>query len=165
VNLCERCTGSREAGGPCAVSKAQSPVPAWKTSNMSFFNTQVALRGQTVVQTYRKSHPWATDCYDTPVVDYRAFNVSGTSFGLFTCFDIAFKEPATGLLAAGIRAFSYSSAIPLIGRDAVKLFSDVHNATMVNANLQSGQTAVTKDGRVLADCGAFAGTCAAIATV
>ena len=171
VNLCERCEGSTEAGGPCAITAGASPVPGNKnTSRVAFFNTQVVLRGLQVVQSYRKVHPWATDCFDTPTLDVRSFDVSnsaGTStvkFGLFTCFDIVFPEPSASLLAQGIRHFAYASAIPTIGRAAVELFGKTHNSTMVNANLQTGQTGVSAAGTLLAGCDDSM-PCAAIAAI
>jgi predicted amidohydrolase len=172
VNVCERCDGDTSASGPCAVTKSQAPAPTGKnTANTAYFNTQVVVRGRRVVQTYRKMHPWATSCYDTPAEQLRAFNVTnaaGTAtrvFGLFTCFDIMFPQPSGSLLAEGISAFSYSSAIPLIGRDAVRLFGLIHGATMVNSNLQYGQTAVSVNGTVIAECETTDGTCAAIADI
>jgi predicted amidohydrolase len=171
INLCERCEGSTLPGGRCAVAAKASPAPIWKNVTMGFFNTQVVIRGTRIVQTYRKLHPWATECYDTPELQVRNFTVwnkaasASKTFGLFTCFDIVFPQPSGSLLASGVHSFSYSSAIPLVGREAVKLFSLLHNATMVNANLQSGQTAISHAGVVLAECAAAEMPCAAVATL
>ena len=175
VNMCERCVGDSGPGGKCAVTKAQSPAPAWKPSNVSFFNTQVVVRGRKVLATYRKFHPWATDCYDTPELQVRTFNLTTTgagpsssaseTFGLFTCFDIVFPQPADSLFAEGVRFVSYSSAIPLIAHDAVAIYSKTHNVTMVNANLQPGQTSVVQRGETQAKCGSYAALCVAFGDV
>eukprot|EP00300_Choanocystis_sp_HF-7_P027671 c32864_g1_i1.p1 GENE.c32864_g1_i1~~c32864_g1_i1.p1 ORF type:complete len:268 (-),score=39.42 c32864_g1_i1:8-700(-) len=81
-----------------------------------FWNTNVVLdpMGQ-IVAKYRKTHPYFTNIFDTPPTpDYVIFNASFTNpprnvtFGIFTCKDILFPEPATGLVERGARLFLYS---------------------------------------------------------
>ena len=152
VNLCEVSTGQ-----PGTVSG-------------SHYNTQVVLRGTTVVAVYRKRHPWDTTCFATPALEVVSFRLPATAtnpapskrIGVFTCFDIAFPDPKNDLVAEGVRHFAYASAIPL-AEVPVDGWSLLANVTVVNANLQLGWSAVYRDGHKLAGCEKSAGECKAVA--
>ena len=140
-------------------------VPANATHGTEYFNTQVVVKGGVILAKYRKYHVWAKKCFNSPSLEVVKFQVQNTTFGLFTCFDILFKDPKQILVDEGVKFFSYSSAIPLIARDAVKLFSWTNGVTVVNSNLQSGQTSVIQKGTTLSDCSGQSGLCVAIADV
>ena len=111
------------------------------------------------VANYHKSHPWKTDCFVEPpasaVQHVTLRTLFGVEFGVFTCKDILYPDPAVTLVKAGVKHFLYSAAIPLVGSAAVRTFSWVHNVSMVYSNLQEGQGGRFTDGSKLT--GSFGG--------
>jgi predicted amidohydrolase len=129
-----------------------------------WYNTQVVVQGGVVLAKYRKFHVWATKCFETPSLELVTFTIGANyTFGIFTCFDILFADPKNDLVAMGVKYFSYSSAIPLIARDAVKLFSWENSVNVVNSNLQLGETSVISNGTLISQCNSNT-NCVAIAT-
>ena len=109
---------------------------------------------------YRKFHPFWLTCFATPDLVYDNIEIASRSdpshsvkLGCFTCYDIVFSEPKDGLVKRGVKLFSYSSAIPLIGVAAVKLFSWLSNSTVVSSNNILGESGIFASGTVLSSCG------------
>ncbi len=103
----------------------------------------------TLVAKYRKTHPWYTKCFLAPAAaDLVSFTAPFFSepIGVFTCFDILFPAPGPELVAAGVRHFVYSVAIPLIGGAAQEDWSGKYRSTLLGSNLQSGETGVYANG-------------------
>uniref|UniRef100_A0A7S1G5Q6 CN hydrolase domain-containing protein n=1 Tax=Bicosoecida sp. CB-2014 TaxID=1486930 RepID=A0A7S1G5Q6_9STRA len=119
------------------------------------YNAQLVFGADgTLLANYHKSHPWQQKCFvEPPAADIEHVIVDapfGVKFGVFTCKDILYNDPAAVLAKQyGIKHFLYSAAIPLIGADAARLFTVAHNVTLVMGNLQSGQTGVFTDGHRL----------------
>lgn len=159
-NTCERCVPGLMPGVSCEADSGH-------TANVTHYNTQVVVHRGRVLATYRKFHPFFGSCYTKPQLEIVAFNVSGSddtrAFGLFTCFDIMFPTPKMNLVHAGVRHFSYSAAIPLVAREAVKLFSWINGVDVVASNNQLGQTSVVVNGTTVAKCETSDGTCVAVA--
>lgn len=123
----------------------------------SFYNTQVVTYNRTIVARYRKFHVFYTTCFTSPTLELVTFNISAADgsaygFGIFTCYDILFNDPKVDLVKMGVKYFSYSSAIPVIGHDAVALFSGLYNVTVVSANNDLGEGGVVTDGKFQAAC-------------
>jgi predicted amidohydrolase len=128
------------------------------------FNTQVVVQNGTLVQTYRKRHPFFTSCFATPPLELRSFRVRDTVVGLFTCFDLLFADPKENLYDAGVRVFSYSSAIPLVGRAAVEAWSWAKGVAVVSSNAALAESAVIVNGTAVARCDSKV-DCVAIADI
>ncbi|XP_078503160.1 pantetheine hydrolase VNN2-like [Lissotriton helveticus] len=80
---------------PCNLSKDSCPE-----DGQFFYNTLVAFdsRGKLVAR-YHKYHLFFEDYFNRPEKPQRvAFNTSFGNFGLFTCFDILFYDPAVALV-------------------------------------------------------------------
>jgi len=130
-------------------------------SGASVYNTQVIVRNKAVIALYRKYHPFYTKCFAKPSLELVTFEVKGLTFGVFTCYDILFPDPKDDLVKKGIRYFSYSSAIPLIGQITVDLFSGLNHVTVVSANNDLGMGGVAVNGTFVSQCSAKATTCIA----
>lgn len=150
ANLPLSVIGCSEAARYATISYNTVEAVSGANGATQFFNTQVVVFNGTIVARYRKFHPFYTDCFDTPLLELVTFNVSGTTFGVFTCYDIMFNDPKQDLVAMGITHFSYSSAIPLIGTAAVQIFSSLNHVTVVSSDLSFGQSAVVVKGLTLA---------------
>ena len=104
------------------------------------FNTQIIFSDQdgSLVARYRKSHPFFGGIFTKPSTpDFVSFNTSfGVSFGIFTCFDMAFSQPKDGLVERGLRAFVYSYAlnVPGLGKLSQELFTAKHCVTLLVSN-------------------------------
>lgn len=135
--------------------------------NGTLYNTQVVLNGGRVVAKYRKFHPFFESCFKKPNLELVTFTVKNDNFkfGIFTCFDILFKDPKMDLVAMGIKYFSYSVAIPIVGIEAVKLFSWENGVTVVNSNADGGQSGVVVKGTTVAGCDNNKDSCAAVYTL
>lgn len=124
-------------------------------AGVTFYNTQAIVQGGRLVTRYRKFHPFYTSCFNTPSLELITFPVSPAKqiFGVFTCYDIMFNDPKQDLVKNGVKFFSYSSAIPGVGRAAVELFALLNNVAVVNANMDMGMSVVVgAGGKVLAEC-------------
>jgi predicted amidohydrolase len=148
INVCEKTTRTYD-----------QEVDEAAADTVRFYNTQVFIRSGVVVSIYRKSHPFYGSCFSTPKVQYDIMNVTSNAggshseaLGVFTCFDIMFSQPKEGLLKRGVRLFSYSSAIPLVGSTVVKLFSWTSNSTVISSNNAMGETGIFSRGSTLAKC-------------
>lgn len=152
----------------CASSASATPiVVSYNTCELDGaqrFNTQVIVQNGTLVQTYRKRHPFYTQCFATPPLEVRTFRVRDTTVGLFTCFDLLFADPKENLYDAGVRVFSYSSAIPLVGRAAVEAWSWAKGVAVVSSNAALAESAVVVNGTAVARCDSKV-DCVAIADV
>lgn len=105
-----------------------------------YYNTDVVFAPDgTLRTTYRKTHPWFSSCFAAPApAEHRYFDVGGARVGLFTCFDIAFHDPAVVLRDDfGIDLFAYAVADFIVGPPAVAAWSLLHRAGVLAANLGS----------------------------
>lgn len=107
------------------------------------FNTDIVLdeKGSFVAK-YHKSHEWPglKPPYDQPeepsVVTYKSS--WGVEYGIFTCFDIMFQDPAVTMVKSGIEHFLYPVMQGEIGeKTLITSFSKRHEVTMLSANLGS----------------------------
>lgn len=129
------------------------------TANVTgHYNTQVVLKGRTIIAVYRKFHVWDTKCFDRPELELVTFRLREGSprIGIFTCFDILFTDPKQKLIAEGVQYFSYSSAIPY-AEVPVDLFSWLNRVTVINANLQLGFSAIYVNGTEITKSNQYAG--------
>lgn len=183
AEFCETLPGADDSRAPCS---AASPSPlsilscaskshpsvaiSYNTCEVStngrLYNTQVVLRDGLVVTSYRKLHPWYTECFDVPELQLRSFDVNGSTVGVFTCKDILYHDPKASLLAAGVRVFSYSSAIELVAHELVQDFARAHNVTVISSDRASVQTQIVSGLQTPVDCKDHgAGACVATAWV
>ena len=108
------------------------------------YNTNVLFdeKGQ-IVAKYHKSHEWPglIGPYDqapapTEVTYLTSF---GVNFGMFTCFDIMFPDPAKTLRSKGISHFLYPVKQGDIGlKTIISQWSSGQQATMLVSNLGAG---------------------------
>uniref|UniRef100_A0A1B6F3X2 CN hydrolase domain-containing protein n=1 Tax=Cuerna arida TaxID=1464854 RepID=A0A1B6F3X2_9HEMI len=80
------------------------------TNGTEYYNTNVAFdRNGTVVGRYRKFNPYGESVNKPPLPDHHYFETDfGVRFGMFTCFDIEFLEPAIVMARQfGIRHFIF----------------------------------------------------------
>jgi predicted amidohydrolase len=115
------------------------------TDNHYQFNTDVLFdESGAIVAKYHKSHEWpgllaAYDQPDTPSrVSYKS-PVIGVEFGLFTCFDIMFEDPARELVKEGVQHFLYPVQQGVWG-DATLIphWSKQNQATILASNVKCG---------------------------
>lgn len=118
--------------------------------NGAYYNTQVVVHNTMLIARYRKYNVFYKDCFTTPILELITFNLQNTTFGIFTCFDILFEHPKMDLVHAGVKYFSYSSAIPLVGAEIIKLFSASTHVNMVSSNQASKQSEIVADGTAVA---------------
>ncbi|KAK7507945.1 hypothetical protein BaRGS_00000910 [Batillaria attramentaria] len=75
------------------------------------YNTDVAFDPQgTLVARYHKRDLFGERQFDTPDVEYSIFDTPFGRFGLFTCFDILFYEPAVTLVERGVTNVAFPTA-------------------------------------------------------
>lgn len=140
----------------CASARNPSATISYNTceavGNGHLYNTQVVLRDGVVLTSYRKLHPFFTDCFNIPPLQLRYFEVNRSTVGLFTCKDILYHDPKASLLAVGIRIFSYSSAIELVAHELVQGFARAHNVTVISSDRASAQTQIVAGMSAPVDC-------------
>jgi predicted amidohydrolase len=115
-----------------------------------YYNTQVVVHDGTIVARYRKYNVFYKNCFASPQLELVTFVVQNTTFGIFTCYDILFEHPKMDLVKAGVKYFSYSSAIPIIGADAVSLFGAENAVNVVSSNANTGQSSIVDHGLTIA---------------
>jgi predicted amidohydrolase len=130
-----------------------------------YYNTQVIVYKGQVLAKYRKYNVFYTKCFTKPQLELVTFKVQNATFGLFTCYDILFEHPKQDLVSQGVKYFSYSSAIPIIGKDAVQLFSALNRVNVVSGDLDMGQSAILAKGMTLAQTKTSNGNSLAIANI
>uniref|UniRef100_A0A7S3LY01 CN hydrolase domain-containing protein n=1 Tax=Palpitomonas bilix TaxID=652834 RepID=A0A7S3LY01_9EUKA len=118
------------------------------------YNTDVIIAGDGLTEAlYRKTHPFYINVFSSPTTtEHVVVNVPrlGPKIGVFTCFDIAFKEPAVTLRGEGIDTFLYPSALAVFGpvsQSIVELWTHAHNATLVSASYGSTATGCFRHGK------------------
>lgn len=131
----------------------------------SYYNTQAIVHNGRLVARYRKYNVFYKKCFTSPALELVTFEVQNVTFGVFTCYDIMFDHPKQDLVAAGVKYFSYSSAIPIIGTDAVKLFSAINQVNVVSSDADAGQSAVINKGLTLVRAGSSAGNVVVVASM
>lgn len=74
------------------------------------FNTNVVFgESGNIIAVYRKTHPWFTKTFDhLQKVEHVTLDAFGVRFGLFTCKDILYEDPAVTLVKMGVKHFLYS---------------------------------------------------------
>lgn len=171
------CNGTHSIVGAIACSAlAQSALltvtynTCELTADGGVFNTEVVVRNGSFVAKYRKFNVFYKKCFDSPALELVTFHVTSRNnsrterFGIFTCYDILWPHPKDDLVKRGVKYFNFASAIPLIATAAVQAFSWLSGSVVVNANAQTGQSAVIQKGSVLAKC-TSGSTCVALAQV
>lgn len=116
----------------------------------TFYNTQVVVHNGVLLARYRKYNVFYKSCFASPQLELVTFAVQNTTFGIFTCFDILFEHPKMDLVNEGVKYFSYSSAIPIIGADAVSLFAAENSVNVVSSNAAAGQSSIVDHGLTIA---------------
>ena len=148
------CSSPSAASQLGCSAAAQSLYISYNTvesdGNGAYYNTQVVVHNAMMVARYRKYNVFYKDCFTTPQLELVTFSVQNTTFGIFTCFDILFEHPKMDLVHAGVKYFSYSSAIPLVGAEVIKLFSASNHVNMVSSNQASKQSEIVADGTAVA---------------
>lgn len=84
------------------------------------YNTELVLSDDgSVIARYYKTHEWyplkaaIDEPVDQPLIKYTTS--FGVQFGIFMCFDIMWPSPAKDLVEDGVRHFTYSVAVRLLG--------------------------------------------------
>ena len=146
----------------CLVPHKHISYNTVEKDGSNYYNTQVVTFNYTIVARYRKYNVFYKNCFDSPSLELVTFNVSSSyRFGIFTCYDILFSTPKEDLVKMGVKYFSYSSAIPVVGHDAVAIFSVLNNVTVVSANFDAGEGGVVVDGKFVASCPSSLSSCIA----
>lgn len=119
------------------------------------FNTDVVFSDNgTIVARYHKQNLYFEAAFDTPPeCEYVTFTTPFAGrFGVFTCFDILFREPAVTLVKdMGIRQFVYPTAwmnqLPLLAAvQFQRSFSYSAGVTLLAANVRSAALGMTGSG-------------------
>lgn len=119
------------------------------------YNTDMVLdETGALVAKYHKSHEWPTlkPPYDqAPEPSQVTFKPSwGPEFGIFTCFDIAFSNPAVELARQGVSHFLYPVAQGNIGKHTIQpAWSWRYGATLLASNLGKDCSSVLQAGKQL----------------
>lgn len=131
-------------------------------SNSSHYNTQVVFDETGVVAAvYRKTHVFFHGCFDEPSHTEVVFFLSsfGVHFGIFTCYDILFEQPARTLLDKGIKHFLYSASIPVVGSLVQGVWSYNHSTVLLASNLGKMESGVYDNGMRITPPAPKAGEC------
>lgn len=119
------------------------------------FNTNVVFSDNgTIVARYHKQNLYFEAAFDTPPKsEYVTFTTPFAGrFGVFTCFDILFREPAVTLVKdMGIRQIVYPTAwmnqLPLLAAvQFQRAFSHAAGVTLLAANIQASEYGMTGSG-------------------
>ncbi|XP_060798616.1 biotinidase [Neoarius graeffei] len=119
------------------------------------FNTDVVFSDNgTIVARYHKQNLYFEAAFDTPPeCEYVTFTTPFAGrFGVFTCFDILFREPAVTLVKdMGVRQFVYPTAwmnqLPLLAAVQIQSsFSYSAGVTLLAANIRSAALGMTGSG-------------------
>lgn len=119
------------------------------------FNTDVVFSDNgTIVARYHKQNLYFEAAFDTPPeCEYVTFTTPFAGrFGVFTCFDILFREPAVTLVKdMGVRQFVYPTAwmnqLPLLAAvQFQRSFSYSAGVTLLAANVRSAALGMTGSG-------------------
>jgi predicted amidohydrolase len=116
----------------------------------TFYNTQAIVHNGVLLARYRKYNVFYKSCFASPQLELVTFSVTNVTFGVFTCYDILFDHPKMDLVKQGVKYFSYSSAIPIIGADAVSLFAAENAVNVVSSNNAAGQSTIVDHGLTIA---------------
>jgi predicted amidohydrolase len=115
------------------------------------YNSEILFDEQgNIGAVYHKQHPWLSSLLDHPQETMHiTYNASfGVEFGIFICYDIVFSDPAVTLVSNGIKQFLYSASVLGIGKDLLIIpWSWLHGATVVSANLGSGVSVISVQGK------------------
>lgn len=119
------------------------------------FNTDVVFSDNgTIVARYHKQNLYFEAAFDPPpACEYVTFTTPFAGrFGVFTCFDILFREPAVTLVKdIGVRQFVYPTAwmnqLPLLAAVQIqRSFSYSAGVTLLAANIRSAALGMTGSG-------------------
>ncbi|NXS55562.1 BTD Biotinidase, partial [Brachypteracias leptosomus] len=119
------------------------------------FNTNVAFNDHGVlVATYRKHNLYFEHAFDTPPEpDYKTFDTPfAGKFGMFTCFDILFFEPAVNLIRQyNLKQVVYPTAwmnqLPLLSAvEFQQAFATAFNINILAANIHHPTLGMTGSG-------------------
>ncbi|NXK92578.1 BTD Biotinidase, partial [Formicarius rufipectus] len=119
------------------------------------FNTNVAFDDDgTLVATYRKHNLYFEYAFDTPPEpDYKLFDTPfAGKFGMFTCFDILFFEPAVNLIRQyNLKQIVYPTAwmnqLPLLSAvEFQQAFATAFNVNILAANIHHPTLGMTGSG-------------------
>ncbi|KAL8165370.1 UNVERIFIED_CONTAM: hypothetical protein K2H54_040991 [Gekko kuhli] len=135
---------------PCKRSDSKCPP-----DGRYQFNTNVAFSDNgTLIARYRKQNLYFEYAFDTPPqTDHTLFDTpfAGT-FGLFTCFDILFYEPAVSLIKKyNVKQIAYPTAwmnqLPLLSAvEFQRAFATTFNINFLAANIHHPNLGMTGSG-------------------
>ncbi|XP_043821784.1 biotinidase isoform X2 [Dromiciops gliroides] len=135
---------------PCNSSDPQCP-----SDGRYHFNTNIVFSDNgTLVASYRKQNLYFEYAFDTPSeVDHSTFDTPfAGKFGIFTCFDILFFEPAVSLVRDyAVKHIVYPAAwmnqLPLLaGIEFQQGFAVAFNVNVLAANLHHPSFGMTGSG-------------------
>ncbi|XP_053121395.1 biotinidase [Hemicordylus capensis] len=119
------------------------------------FNTNVVFSASgTLIARYRKQNLYFEDAFDTPSEkDYTVFDTPFAGrFGIFTCFDILFYEPAVHLIKQyNVKQIAYPTAwmnqLPLLSAvEFQQAFATAFNINLLAANIHHPNLVMTGSG-------------------
>ena len=119
------------------------------------YNTNIVLdETGALVAKYHKTHEWPTllPPYDqSPQPSFVTYKPSwGPEFGIFTCFDIAFSEPAVNLIRQHISHFLYPVAQGNVGKHTIiPVWSWRYGVTLLSSNLGNDCSSILHAGKNL----------------
>lgn len=135
---------------PCKHSDSKCPP-----DGRYQFNTNVAFSDNgTLIARYRKQNLYFEYAFDTPPqTDYTLFDTPfAGKFGLFTCFDILFYEPAVSLIKKyNVKQIAYPTAwmnqLPLLSAvEFQQAFATAFNVNFLAANIHHPNLGMTGSG-------------------
>lgn len=135
---------------PCEQSDPHCP-----SDGRYQFNTNVVFNDNgTLIARYRKQNLYFEYAFDTPPeIDYTTFDTPfAGKFGIFTCFDILFYEPAVKLVKQhNVKQIAYPTAwmnqLPLLSAvEFQQAFAAAFNINLLAANIHHPNLGMTGSG-------------------
>ncbi|KAK2887715.1 hypothetical protein QQF64_013025 [Cirrhinus molitorella] len=143
------------ANMPSRQSCNQTTDPRCPADGQYQFNTNVVFSDQgVIVAQYHKQNLYFEAAFDAPPeCEYATFTTPFAGrFGMFTCFDILFRDPAVTLVKEmGIRQIVYPTAwmnqLPLLAAvEFQRSFSYATGITLLAANVRAAENGMTGSG-------------------
>lgn len=143
------------ANMPSRLTCNQTSDPHCPTDGQYQFNTNVVFSDQgVIVARYHKQNLYFEAAFDTPPErQHVTFHTPFAGrFGMFTCFDILFRDPAVTLVKElGVRQIVYPTAwmnqLPLLAAVQIQQsFAHAAGVTLLAANIKAAEYGITGSG-------------------
>ncbi|XP_010871622.2 biotinidase [Esox lucius] len=148
---------------PCPLNSSLDLDPACPPDGRWQFNTNAVFKSDgSLVARYHKHNLYFEKAFDAPPrLEVVTFDTPfAGKFGVLTCFDILFHDPAVRLLDQGVRQMVYPTAwmnqLPLLAAvQFQRAFSLGANVTLLAANIRADSLGMTGSGVFTPDAATY----------